>query len=106
VSTYFSLLLVIAPLISKFAAVLHCRKSRPIFRDIPRSVRRYVTCSYIERNVPKLIVPDIFRNISEVLLRFKKQCIFPRDLIYCPQMQNENPLTTRLTMLPYNWERV
>jgi hypothetical protein len=52
--------------------IIHCRKSRPIFRDIRGSV---MTCSYMEGNVPKLIVRDIYRNIPRFYRDIEKRLL-------------------------------
>ncbi len=41
---------------------IDCHKSRPIFRDIPRSG---MLCSYIQGNFPKLIIQNVFWNIPK-----------------------------------------
>ncbi len=54
----------------------HCRKSRPIFRDIPGSVDD-LQLYCMEGNVPKLIVRDIFRNIRRFYFNIKNK-VFSR----------------------------
>jgi hypothetical protein len=57
-----------------------------------------MTYSYIEGNVPKLIVRFIFRNFSRFNCDPKKGVNY-RDLIHCTPVLDANSLTTRPIML-------
>jgi hypothetical protein len=57
-----------------------------------------MTCSYRERNVPKVIVRKIFRNIPRFYCNIKEDFILG-DLIYCPPVRGEKTLTNRPTKL-------
>ncbi len=57
-----------------------------------------MTYSYMEGNVPKLIVRDIFRNIPRFYRDIEKKTT-PRDLIQGPPVSDASTLSTRPTML-------
>ncbi len=58
-----------------------------------------MTCSYIEGNVPKLIVRDIFRNIPRFNCNEKKLHIIHGESIHCHTAPDATTLTNRLPML-------
>jgi hypothetical protein len=58
-----------------------------------------MTCSYMEGNVPKLIIRDIFRGYIATLRKGAS-----RDLIYGPLVLDVSTLSTRPTRLYNIWE--
>jgi hypothetical protein len=52
-----------------------------------------MTYSYIEENVPKLIVRFIFRKFRGLIATQKR--VIDGDSIRCPYVNDENSLTTR-----------